>query len=429
MPEQDPVPVSTQGPVNSSVDTIELRYPIDYREHTGTRLENDRRLLPIADEIKSGDNIENLERFAKAYLGMYLDMDNSIPAADRIHILANPELASLVHSGFAEILRNRKFASPEDIVESIYTNHFAEGYILLAAFDLFRDQKQNEVKNLPANTLVAIICFSYAYRNEIDEQWLHSSILQRPAEVILALTGFWQQLINHNTDHLPGIYFLIRNPEYDHISKKVLLPVLQNWISVRKKLLRDLLRCALRTTDPEQLYKLAKSSLDKWNAAEPGRYILWLACAFLLQPEKQLLNLTKYTGRTKEKIIPLLDFTYWVLHTDQISLPSLNAEAYATLIRIIAAKITPQKDRYGELCDNTRKVIFLFYCLCRANDKQPAIEKLLKVRVMKLYQPILEFISDETTISSDKTVPEQLDEFLGLLVQRNLIQPRIKWSD
>ena len=414
---------------SSSSDSIELRYPVDYKEHTGTRLENDRRLLPLADEIKSGQNLENLERFAKAYLGMYLDMDNSIPPADRIHILANPELASLVQAGFVAVLISRLFACPEDIADSIYTDHLAEGYILLAALDLFGDKKQNDIKNIPANTLVATICFSYAYKNEIDEEWLRSAMLQRPDEVIMAFTRFWQQLITHNTDHLPGIYYIIRNTDYDHISKEVLLPILQNWLSVRKKLLRDLLRYALRTVDPEQLYKLAESSLATWNPAEPGRYMLWFACAFLLQPEKYQLKLAEYAGRTKEKLIPLLDFTYWVLHTDQLSLPSLNADAFATLIRMIAAKITPQKDRYGELCDNTRKVMFLFYSLACATDKHAAIEQLLKVRVMKLYKPVLNFISNKTVIPKDKTVPEQHNEFLKILIQQDLIQPRIKWSD
>jgi len=430
MPKHNQIPRSLPG----SATSIELRYPIDYKEHTGTRRENDRRLLPLAEEIKSGQNIENLERFAKAYLGMYLDMDNSIPPVDRIHILANPELANIVYSGFSTFLKNRPFSSPEDIADSIHTEHLAEGYILLAALDIFRDKDSSAVKDLSANTLIAVICFSYAYRNEIDEQWLRSSIQQRPDEVIVAFTRFWQQLIIHNTDHLPGIYTIIRNRDFDHISKHVLLPVLQKWLRVRRKLLRDLLRCALRTIDPKQLLKLAESSLGFWNKAEPGRYMLWVAVAFILQPTKHQLMLTEYAGRTKEKLIPLLDFTYWVLHNDQLAPPNLNADAYATLIRMIGAKITPQKDRYGELCDNTRKVMFLFYALANSADRHTAIKQLLNVRVMKLYKPILEFIylddiDNDVVNSNGKTVTELHDQFLKILVQQNLIQPRIKWSD
>ncbi len=421
MPTQDQTPISQRS--------LESRFPVDYQDHAGTRYENDRRLLPVSDDIASGKNIENLERFAKAYLGMYLDMDNAIPPADRIYILANPELAKLVLAGFAAVLKNRQFASSEDIVESIYSKHLAEGYILLAALHLFSDEKENDIKDLPANTLIAAICFSYAYKHELPEPWLRSVLLNRPEEAIQAFNGLWQRLILHNSEHLPGIYFIIRNPDYDHIAKFVLLPVLQKWLSVRKKLLRDLLRCALRTVDPEKLYKLCESSLRDWNAAEPGRYMLWLGCAFLLQPEINQSKLSEYAGRSKEKLIPLLDFTYWVLHTDQLTLPNLKANAYATLIRIIAAKITPQKDRYGELCDNTRKVLFLFYGLACSADKNTAIKQLLKVRVIKLYKPILEYIAEQPVSATDKPLSSQLDDFIDILGQRALIQLRIKWSD
>ncbi len=401
---------------------IESRFPDDYKDHMGTRLENDRRLLPIAEEIKSGKNVENLERFAKAYLGMYLDMDNSIPPLDRIHILANPKLADFVYSGFSAVLHDRTFANPEQIANSIYADHLPEGYILLAALNIFGQQKQNDINHLPANTLIAAICFSYAYKNNIPAQWLRAVFLLRPQDVIRALTGFWQQLIIHNTDHLPGIYFIIRNPDYDEISAAVLIPILRDWLTVRKKLLRDLLRCALRTVDADDLYKLSESAINKWNSADPGRYILWLAVAFLLQPAQYHSILTNYVARSKEKLIPLLDFCYWVLHTDQLKLSNIDADAYATLIRMIAARITPQKDRYGELCDNTRKVMFLFYGLAGSANKHAAIEQLLEVRVMKLYKPILQFIDNIT-------LPAQLDEFLAILTQQDLIQPRIKWSD
>ena len=418
-----------QDQSSGSTNSIESRFPVDFKDHAGTRLENDRRLLPMADEIESGDNIENLERFAKAYLGMYLDMDNSIPPLDRIHILANPALANRVLAGFLAVLQKRAFARAQDIADSIYTAHLAEGYILLAALDIFGREKPDEIPNLPANTLVAAICFSYAYKHSIHQPWLDSIVLHQPEVAIHAFSEFWRQLIIHNTDHLPGIFFIIRKPDYDHIASAVLLPILEDWLTVRKKLLRDLLRCALRTVDHKELYKLSASSVANWNRAEPGRYILWLAVAFILQPTKFRPILNEYVGRTKEKLLPLLDFCYWVFYTDQLKMANFDADGYATLIRMIASRITPQKDRYGELCDNTRKVMFLFYRLACSSNKHVAIEQLLKVRVMKLYEPILKYIDTETFSPDDTSLPEQLDGFLNNLTRLKLIQPRIKWSD
>jgi len=415
-------------PTVDNANNVALRYPVDYQDHTGTRLENDRRLLPIADDIKSGHSIENLERFAKAYLGMYLDMDNSIPANDRISILANPELARFIYAGFESVLNNTKFPSAETIADSLDAKDLPEGYILLAAMDLYGDRDQYSLSKLPAATLIATLCFQYAYKNEIDNHWLHDLFLQRPNEAIDAFNGFWQQLITHNIDHLPGIYQIIGNRQHDHISKQVLLPVLTSWLSVRRKLLRDILRGALRSVDSEQLHDLANKSLSRWNAAEPARYILWLACAFLLQPDKHRLMLFEYTRRSKEKLVPLLDFVYWVLHTDQLTLP-LGAHAYADLISIIAAKITPQKDRYGEFCHNTRKVLFLFFCLAKSKDNSHAIMQLSNIRVMKLYAPILEWITNCNVSTDTRPIASQLDDFIKQLIKHNLIHPRKKWSD
>jgi hypothetical protein len=73
--------------------------------------------------------------------------------------------------------------------------------------------------------------------------------------------------------------------------------------------------------------------------------------------------------------------------------------------------------------------MFLFFCLANATDKQAAISALAKVRVMKLYDPILEFITDWDANMPQHTLIEQHERFLDELKKRELIRPRVKWFD
>ena len=421
--------------------SIESLYPVDFREHERTRFENDQLLLPVIDKIKSGQNIEQLERFAKAYLGMYLDLDNTIPPNDRIKILANPTLAKDIVSGFEAVLNQATFPSVQQIVDSMFTDERPEGYILLTALDLFADNPRYAITKLPSQTVIAAICFHYAYKTEIHDKWLRAIMLQREPETTTAFASFWQALIQHGTNHLPGLYQFIDQREFDKLSSKVLLPVLQNWTNVQKKILAKLLHTALRTADHDQLLTICEAALSSWNQAEPKRYILWLATAFLLAPSQYETILLNYTGRTKEKIIPLVDFVYLALNDDDNHHLKPTAQTLAVLLRIIAPKITPQEDRYGQLCDNTRKLAYLFYQLLvveadNKNDlsKTSVIEQLNRVRVMKLYTPILDYIlslQSQTNAKSDSTIDSEMDfeVFVRQLVEQGLIKPRVKRYD
>ena len=420
--------------------SIKDLYPLDFKEQERTRIENDQLLLPVIGEIKSGQNIEGLERFAKAYLGMYLDLDNTIPPDHRVELLANPQLASDIKTGFEAILKKDSFPGAQQIANSIcrasgFSEELPEGYVLLAALDLFSDNPRYAIAKLPAKTIIAAICFHYAYKTEIQDTWLNHIMQERPQETTEAFTSFWQALIKHGTDHLPGLYQFIDHRDYDNVSREVLLPVLKHWRTVRKKLLRKLLQTSIRTADHTTLLNICEDALSNWNQAEPARYILWLATSFLLAPDRYETILIDYTGRSKEKIIPLIDFVFLVLNDTENDRVEPTTQTLATLLRIIAPKVTPQEDRYGQLCDNTRKVMYLFYQLAISEDTDPAtkkmvIERLKQIRVMKLYIPILEYVTSAPLLTGAATdsIPG-FEEFLVQLVNQELIKPRIKRYD
>ncbi|MEJ2361036.1 MAG: hypothetical protein P8Z75_06360 [Gammaproteobacteria bacterium] len=408
------------------MSSLETKYAADFRDHEVTRLENDRTLLPKIEAIRRGEDIESLERFAKAYLGMYLDIDNNIPPRERIVILANPELAKAIEQGFEAVLDHGQFPTEAEIADAMMDEQaHAIGYILLAALDLFSDQPRFVISALPDSTIRSALCLHYATKTELRNKWFDQILQTRQSQVAIALTAFWSQLIARDCDHLPGLYQIIHQQQFDAISREVVLPVLAQLHHCRKAVLRDLLQAAIRVCDRSELLQICTAALDTWNRADPARYMLWLSSAFLLQPEHYTQPLAEYCGFSKEKILPLLDFSVLVLQGDQARPLGLSASALATLLRVIAAKFTPQYDRYGNLCDNTQKVMYLFYRLAMTDEAQAAIHQLGQVRVMKLYKDILKRVAE---LHTQARTPS-FDEFLEQLAATGSVRSRKKWSD
>jgi hypothetical protein len=407
------------------------RYEQEYANNAGTRRENDTLLHDQIDAIKNGEAVETLARFARAYLGMYLDIDNTVPADQRIQLLANPSLTDAVHEGFSTILQQANFPSPRKIADSLFDETPLEiGYIILAALSIQSAKNSQAIMKISDVCLASAICFHFSNKTEVDDEWFTSLLATKQQLVGNTLVEFWLRLIERGTNYLPGLYQIISDDRYDDISRHVVLPVLQHWRNENKATLRDLLHAGLMLADRKQLLAVCEQALQDNDHADPGRYILWLATAFLLVPEKYDMVLTDYAGRSKEKILPLLDFVAKVLQSDQANRLAISADAIAQLLRIIAPKFSPQQDRYGNLCDNTRKVMYLFYRLATSTDEdaQATIKRLGLIRVMKLYDDILSYVASiQAQQSSQPGV--NFDSFLAQLTEQNRIRSRKKWSD
>jgi len=407
------------------------RFQQEYKNNAATRHENDQLLHGQIDDITNGHAIDTLARFARAYLGMYLDIDNSVPPRQRIELLANPELTAAVLQGFSNTLEHGQFPEPQTIADSLVDETPLDiGYIVLAGLNILVSENPDKILPLPDTTLASAISFHFANKTEVDDSWFELLLNNKQRLVADTLTSFWSRLIERGTDYLPGLYQIISHQQYDVISEKVILPVLENWRQYNKSTLRDLLHTALRLADRKKLLSICEASLDKNNRGDPGRYILWLATTCLLAPEKYDMVLTDYAGRSKEKILPLLDFVVMVLLTDDNNRLAINSDIIAQLLRIIAPKFTPQQDRYGNLCDNTQKVMYLFYRLAVSSDEgaKAAIKRLGMIRVMKLYDDILDYITSlQKHPGTGQTL--EFEAFVNSLVKEDRIRSRKKWSD
>lgn len=408
------------------------RFQQEYRNNEAIRNENDQLLLDQLDVIKNGEAIDILARFARAYLGMYLDIDNSVPPLQRISLLANQALTDAVLDGFTVILETGEFPDMDVIADSLLDESPQDiGYIILAGMSILSSDNPAAITNLPDKTIACAIGFHFANKTEVDDNWFPEVLQTKHELVAKSLSTFWLRLIMRGTDFLPGLYLIISHQQYDAISKKIILPVLQYWHHYNKATLRDLLHTALRLANHNDLVAVCEDALAKSNRGDPGRYILWLATTCLLAPDKYDMVLTDYAGRSKEKILPLLDFLVMVLLTDEQNRLAISSDTITQFLRIIAPKFTPQQDRYGNLCDNTQKVMYLFYRLAVTRDAgaAAATRRLGMIRVMKLYDDVLRYIEHlQSRLNHDDITPE-FDAFILELIEKDCIRSRKKWSD
>jgi len=361
-----------------------------------TRAENDELLLGKIDRVASGTDVDALEPFARAYLGLFLDIDSNIAPRDRIALLANPTLAAAVVDGFAAALERLELPTPAEIGTALVRGEpFIQGFIVLAGMDIVSQRAPSAMLDLGDKTLAAALCFHYANSTYHADAWLRQLLRAHPRLGARTLLEFWEPQMRAHLDALPGLSELLADGSLDGVLKEVLIPLLERWQDCTWRTQRALLLAALRHVDHAVLATAVSKRLAKLPREQIRKYTYWLATAFLLQPERYAADLQPFCGRSKEKLLPLLDFVVAVLADEQgfkLRLPPL---AVAELLNVIAPRFAPQQDRYGQLCENTQKVLSLFERLAveTSPEARDAVEMLRSVRVMGIYSDTLEDIA------------------------------------
>ena len=359
--------------------------------HAQTREENDARLRPQLKALREGRAVETLASMAKAYLGLYLDIDSSFLPMQRIGFLVSDDVAEALTAGFVAVLHNHALPAPQQIGEQMAKGErYETGYIVLAAMDhLYR--QADALDGVSLSTLGSALCFHYANTSSFQNRWVETVLRAHAADMAPVLEAFWMGLISKGTDHIPGLQAFVANANSNHAClDQMLLPVLAHWSGYKKKLLARLLQTAIRHTDTNRLLGIAATQFRR-NDLPPDKRILWLACAFVLQPDNYWQTLLDYTQRSKEKLLPLLDFSLELVCPQNDTPVRLPHYTLARLLRLIAPKFPPHYDSFGNLTDNACKTLRLFYEYALLNeDITHSLQWLQKARVMNVVRELLE---------------------------------------
>jgi hypothetical protein len=366
--------------------------PIKFSE---MRERNDASLLPQIAAIRSGQSTHALEQFARAYLGLYMNIEITLTPRERLALMANRELRDAVLEGFANTVTSAPLPAVEEIAEARARGQEQPiNFIGLAGANLLAEQSPESVLELPEDRLRSLLCFYFASTAEVESIWYQPVVQARPETVAAALASYWGILIDRGATYLPGLLSLLHEQSAVPVISSLSLTLLKRWKQCRVRLLVQLLDVAFRYADEHELRQLVETMLADQDRVNVKKTLLWMAAAFLLTPEQHEQQLIAYCQSSKEKILPLLDFCYLVMQPGNGRALVINAHALAVLLRIIGPKFPP-KVIAGEPGDSiSQKVLWMFQQLsaCPAPDAMREIKWLRGARVMHRCDSVLDAI-------------------------------------
>ncbi len=360
------------------------------RLHAETRAENNKQLAGQHTQIRSGKNTDILEPFAKAYLGLFLEIDNTFSPEQRIHFLVSDDLAEAIIEGLVNVLSSNRFPTPAEIGKKMADGErFEVGYIVLAGMDLLVKKYSESDKAfslLDKQVLASALCFHYANSNDFRNIWVDAFFSYDRVLLSQTFQEFWAVQIKKDVSYLPGLGEQLKTRKGQERVGEIILPILSAWHGYKKKTLGVLLAIALRYADKNQLLTIVEKILETETNLNPRMRIVWMTTAFIIRPDGYWQQMQDYTYRSKEKLLPLLDFSVALL--DEIS---LNVDVLTKIIRLVAPKFPPHIDDFGELAANPQKTLRLFYELGNRTELLTSqLDWLRSARVMKIVSPVLD---------------------------------------
>ena len=398
-----------------------------------TRSENDERLLPQIDSIKTAENIDVLIPFAKAYLGMFYVIDKELPPKDKVKLLANDDLAEAIFTGFLSCMNKVDLPTVEEIGHAMAEKkEFAEGYVVLAGLDLITRKSLSDINEVNFDVIEKAIAFHFSNKKDYIDIWFKYLLENKKNKIIPALCQYWVAMLKNKATYLPGRDLVFGESLDIDISQRSVLLLLENWSRCKAKTLLDLLQSAFKYSEASDFLTVCEHVLDKDENLNERTRLYWIASAYLLAPDKYFSLLSNYVGRVKSKALPLLDFVSLIMKDNDDITANLHAKTVVQLLRMIAPVFPPQQHVYGaigELDINSRSVMLMFYFLASSKEEGVVkeIKSLRKARVMKIYSAVIDNLLElqMRRINSEEFLFPDFNEYIETLVNNNCRKNRM----
>ncbi|VAW99074.1 hypothetical protein MNBD_GAMMA23-2370 [hydrothermal vent metagenome] len=402
----------------------EIQFETEKKLHVITREENDQRLVNQHQALSQAKALELLEPFAKAYLGLYIEIDSIFSPEQRIRFIAGDALADAIMQGLSRVIELDEFPTATEIGEKMAKDERLEfGYVVLVSMALRIKEMPTSIgafSTVSSEALSAVLCFNYANSCDFRNTWVSELIEYDRNLVTQTLQQFWLAQMDKGVRFLPGLSEQLKTKKGQQLVGDIVLPILSSWSGYKKKTLNMLLIIALNYADTENLLAVIKNILASEKTINPRMRMVWLTSAFILEPSHYWQQMVDYTYRSKEKLLPLLDFSVTLL--DEITLTS---DTLTKIIRLIAPKFPPHIDDFGELAANPQKTLRLFYALANCEHSIASeLQWLRRARVMKIVSPVLDEIELINRQKQQQGVSVDFTVFLANLLNNGALKER-----
>lgn len=396
-----------------------------------TRKENDELLLSQIESIKTGDNIQALIPFAKAYLGMFYVIDSELESKEKVKLLANSELAESIFSGFLACLDQYDLPSVAEIGHAAASKkEFAEGYVILAGLDIIAKKSLRNINDLDSAVIEKAIAFHFSNKSGHSDIWFEYLFSEHKEKVLPAISQYWIAMLKNKATYLPGKNLVLGQRPDIEVIQYCILSLLDNWTQCKAKTLSQLLYLAFKYSEVNDFLTVCEHALEHDEILNEKTRLYWLTAAYLISPDKYFAKLSDYVGRVKLKVMLLLDFIVLLSREHDLNI-TLSNKVVIQILRMVAPIFPPQHHVYGalgELDINSKNVMVLFYYLACSKDKDAGneIKTLRKARVMKIYSGVIDNLLKLHIRKNNEqsfTVPN-FDDYLEMLAKDNCLQGR-----
>ncbi|MCK4865950.1 MAG: hypothetical protein KAT06_11075 [Gammaproteobacteria bacterium] len=396
-----------------------------------TRKENDELLLSQVASIKTGENIQALIPFAKAYLGMFYVIDSELAPKEKIKLLANAELTESVFAGFLASLKKPDLPSVAEIGHAAASKkEFAEGYVILAGLDLVAKKSLGNVNDLDVDLIEKAIAFHFSNNSGYSDIWFEYLFSEHKEKVLPAISQYWVAMLKNKTTYLPGKNLVLGDRPDIEVIQYCILSLLGSWTQCKAKTLSQLLYLAFKFSEINDFLIVCEHALEHDEILNEKTRLYWLTAAYLISPDKYFARLSDYVGRVKLKVMLLLDFVV-LLSKEHVLNIKMSNKVVIQILRMVAPIFPPQHHVYGalgELDINSKNVMVLFYYLACSKDKDVGneIKILRKARVMKIYSGVIDNLLELHVRKNNEQnfILPNFDEYLATLVKDNCLQGR-----
>ncbi len=237
-------------------------------------------------------------------------------------------------------------------------------------------------------------------------------------------------MLKNKTTYLPGKNLVLGDHPDIKVIQYCILSLLENWIQCKAKTLSQLLYLAFKYSEVNDFLTVCEHALEHDEILNEKTRLYWLTAAYLISPDKYFARLSDYVGRSKLKVMLLLDFVVLLSKENDLNI-TLSNKVVVQILRMVAPIFPPQHHVYGalgELDINSKNVMVLFYYLACSNDQDAGneIKTLRKARVMKIYSGVIDNLLKLHIRKNNEqgfAVPN-FDEYLEMLVKDNCLQGR-----
>jgi len=261
------------------------------------------------DEIRAGNQIGALTFLAKAYFGLFYEIDRDSPPRDRLITFTNPEIAAAALEGFVATLQRSDIPSPEMIgVTEAQGQEYLIGFPILAGLEVLASTSFADVLLLPPATLQSGLAFHYAIVTDREREWVAPVVESVPVLAAESLLAYWRPLLATGSKSIPGLYDLAHKEKMGPVAHRVSLALLKSYPNCQEDSLEQLLHAAVRNGDQAEVLSYALQILtDKTPLTDKNR-TLWYATAFVLDHQSVENQIAEHVRGREDHAAHLLNF-------------------------------------------------------------------------------------------------------------------------